>query len=184
MHIPHPGNGIGQWHEDGSVAITNIYNRFYDPLVFFARKLLPDSLAAEDIVTEIFLKYWQKQHNFNSIYAVKAFLYISTRNACINHRQKLQQQARVKADLRILTDEFDDSVLTEITQTEVLRDVYYIVEALPVQCRKIVLLSYLGGLSNKQIARRMQLSVHTVRNQKVRGIQLVRGKVQARMGNT
>lgn len=181
MHIPHPCNGIGQWYEDGSVAITQIYNRFYDPLVFFARKLLPDSLAAEDIVAEIFLKYWQKQHNFNSVYAVKAFLYISTRNACINYRQKLQQQARAKADLRILADEFDDCVLTEITQSEVLRDVFYIVEALPVQCRKIVLLSYIGGLSNKQIARRLQLSVHTVRNQKVRGIKLVRGKVQARM---
>jgi RNA polymerase sigma-70 factor (family 1) len=181
MHLPHPGNGIEQWHEDESVALANIYNRFYNPLVFFARKLLPDSLAAEDIVTEIFLKYWRKEHNFSSVYAVKAFLYISARNACINHRQKLQQQARLRADLRILTDEFDDSVLTEIIQTEILRDVYYIVEALPVQCRKIVLLSYLGGLSNKQIASRLQLSVHTVRNQKVRGIQLVRGQVQARM---
>lgn len=181
MHIPHPDNGIGQWHGDESVALASIYNRFYDPLVYFARKLLPNSLAAEDIVAEIFLKYWQRQHNFNSVYAVKAFLYISARNACINHRQKLQKQARVNADLRVLTDEYDESVLTEITQSEMLRDVYYIVEALPVQCRKIVLLSYIGGLSNKQIARRMQLSVHTVKNQKVRGIQLVRGRVQARM---
>ncbi|HEX6431410.1 MAG TPA: sigma-70 family RNA polymerase sigma factor [Niastella sp.] len=181
MHIPHPCNGVVQWHEDESVALASIYNRFYNPLVFFARRLLPNSLAAEDIVAEIFMKYWQKEHNFNSVYAVKAFLYISTRNACINHRLKLQKQARLNADLRILADEFDDSVLTEITQSEVLRDVYYIVEALPVQCRKIVLLSYLGGLSNKQIARRLQLSVHTVRNQKVRGIQLVRGKVQACM---
>jgi RNA polymerase sigma-70 factor (ECF subfamily) len=181
MHLPHPNNGIGQWHPDESVALASIYNRFYSPLVFFARKFLTNSLAAEDIVAEIFLKYWQKQNDFNSLYAVKAFLYISTRNACINYKQKLQQQARVNADLRILTDEFDDSVLTMITRSEVLKDVYYIVEALPVQCRKIVLLSYLGGLSNKQIARHMQLSVHTVRNQKVRGIQLVRGKVQARM---
>ncbi|THU32466.1 sigma-70 family RNA polymerase sigma factor [Niastella caeni] len=179
MHLPHPCNGIAQWNEAGSVAFTNIYNRFYDPLVFFARKLLTDQLAAEDIVTEIFLKYWQKEDQFNSVYAVKAFLYISTRNACINHKQKAQHMARAKADLRVLTDEFDEPVLNAITQAEILRDVYYSVEALPVQCRKIVLYSYFGGLSNKQIARRLQLSVHTVRNQKVRGIQLVRGKVQA-----
>src|SRR5687768_17461859 len=119
MHLPHPCNGVGQWHEDGCTALASIYNRFYDPLVFFARKQLPDSLAAEDIVAEIFLKYWQRQHNFNSVYAVKTFLYISTRNACINHRLTLKKQARVKADLRILTDEFDDSVLTVITQSEV-----------------------------------------------------------------
>ena len=181
MHLPHPCNGIEQWHGEQSVAFASIYNRFYNPLVFFARKLLAHPLAAEDIVTEIFLKYWQKHNQFTSLYAAKAWLHISTKNACINYNKNAQHQARAKAALPLLYDTFDDSVLQTITQTEFLREVYYIVEALPVQCRKIVLLSYLGGLSNQQIARRMQISVHTVRNQKVRGIQLVRGRVQRRM---
>lgn len=181
MHIPHPYNGIEQWHGEQSVAFAGIYNRFYNPLVFFARKLLSDPLAAEDIVTEVFLKYWRKHHQFNSLYAIKAYLHISTKNACINHKQRTRHHARAKADLLVLAESFDESVLQEITQTEFLREVYYLVEALPVQCRKIVLLSYIGGLSNQQIARRLQLSVHTVRNQKVRGIQLVRGRVQQRM---
>lgn len=180
MHLPHPCNGIEQWHGEQSVAFATIYNRFYDPLVFFARKLLSDPLAAEDIVTEIFLKYWQKHHQFSSLYAAKAYLYISTKNACINYKKNARQQARAQADLHVLSDTFDDSVLQTIMQTEFLREVYYIVEALPVQCRKIVLLSYLGGLSNQQIARHMRISVHTVRNQKVRGIQLVRSKVRHR----
>ena len=34
------------------------------------------------------------------------------------------------------------------------------------------------GLSNQQIARRLQLSIHTVKNQKVRGIQLMRVKAR------
>ena len=165
MRVPHP------------VAFAEIYNRFYDPLVFFARKFLFDPLVAEDIVTELFLKYWQKQDQFNSPVAAKTFLYISTRNACINHNQKFRQQARAKVELRILSDELEESILHSITRSEILRDVYSGVESLPLQCRKIILLSFLGGLSNKQIARHLQLSVHTVRNQKVRGIQLVRVKV-------
>ena len=178
MHIPHPCNGIEQWHGEQSVAFAGIYNRFYNPLVFFARKLLPDPLAAEDIVTEIFLKFWEKHHQFTSLYAAKAYLHISTKNACINYNKYAKHQARAKADLHVLADAFDESVLQAITQTEFLREVYYIVESLPVQCRKIVLLSYIGGLSNQQIALRMRISVHTVRNQKVRGIQLMRVRVR------
>jgi RNA polymerase sigma-70 factor (ECF subfamily) len=162
MRVPHPD------------AFAEIYNRFYDPLVFFARKYLFDPLVAEDIVTELFLKYWQKQDQFSSPVAIKSFLYISTRNACINHNQKIRYQARAKVDLRVLADELEESVLHTITRSEILRDVYSSVESLPIQCRKILLLSYLGGLTNQQIARRLQLSVHTVKNQKVRGIQLVR----------
>jgi RNA polymerase sigma-70 factor (family 1) len=178
MHKSESCNGVSQWHGDESGAFDSTFNHFYNPLVFFARKMLPDALAAEDIVTEIFLKYWQKQTHFNSRQAVKTFLYISTRNACLNHLQHAKYQAREKATLRIVTDEADDFVLNEITRAEVLREVYCIVEALPIQCRKIVLLSLIGGLSNQQIARRLRLSVHTVRNQKVRGIQLMRVKAQ------
>ena len=165
MPVPHPA------------VFAEIYNRFYDPLVFFARKFLFDPLVAEDIVTELFLKYWQKQDHFNSPIAVKTFLYISTRNACINQNQKFRTQARAKVDLRILADELEESILHTITRSEILHDIYSSVESLPQQCRKIILLSFLGGLTNKQIARHLQLSVHTVKNQKVRGIQLVRVKV-------
>jgi RNA polymerase sigma-70 factor (ECF subfamily) len=181
MQLPHPCNGIDQWTEATTETFAGIYKRHYDPLVFFARKFLSDPLVAEDIVTELFLKFWQKQAHFSSPYAVRTFLYISTRNACINHNQRYRKQARAIVDLRMLTDELEESILHTITRSEILRDVYSSVESLPVQCRKIVLLSYLGGLSNKQIARHLQLSVHTVKNQKVRGINLVRGKVLHRM---
>lgn len=181
MHLPHPGSPTGHWQEKEPLAFASIYNRFYNPLVYFARKLLKDGLAAEDLVAEIFLKYWQKHNQFNAAEAAKAFLYISIKNACINHNLKTRNHARAKAGWRIITDEIDESILSTITQSEILRDVYNSVESLPLQCRKIILLSYIGGFSNKQIARHLQLSVHTVRNQKVRGIQLVRGKVQPKM---
>jgi RNA polymerase sigma-70 factor (ECF subfamily) len=181
MQLPHPCNGIEQWREPSAETFAEVYNRYYDQLVFFARKFLFDPLVAEDVVTDLFLKFWQKQDQFNSPYAIKTFLYISARNACINHNQRYRKQARVKVDLRILADELEESILHSITRQEILRDVYSSVESLPVQCRKVILLSYLGGLSNKQIARHLQLSVHTVKNQKMRGIQLVRGKVLHRM---
>jgi RNA polymerase sigma-70 factor (family 1) len=174
MLIPQPGSGTGHSHADASGSFATLFKQFYSPLVYFARKLISDSLVAEDIVTEIFLKFWQRQDHFPCHKAIRAFLYVSTRNACLNHLEQVRHQARAKQTLRAISDENVDSVLNEISRAEVLREVFDLVESLPVQCRKIVLMSYVAGLTNRQIARRLQLSVHTVRNQKVRGIQLMR----------
>jgi RNA polymerase sigma-70 factor (ECF subfamily) len=159
-----------------SGAFATLFNQYYAPLVYFARKLVHDSLVAEDIVTEVFLKFWQRQQNFPAEKTIKAFLYVSTRNACFNHLEQARYQARARQDLQLITEDYSDFVLNEITRAEVLREVCYLIESLPVQCRKIVLMSYVAGLTNRQIANRLQLSVHTVRNQKVRGIQLMRSK--------
>jgi RNA polymerase sigma-70 factor (family 1) len=178
MHKSNSCKVVHAAHEDEPGTFAATFKLFYTPLVLFARKLLPDALAAEDIVTEIFLKYWQKQKDFNSLAAVKTFLYISTRNACFNYRLHARRRARAKETLCLLTDDFEDFVLNQMVRTEVLHEIYALLEVLPLQCRKIVLMSYIGGLTNRQIARRLQLSIHTVKNQKVRGIQLMRVKAR------
>jgi RNA polymerase sigma-70 factor (ECF subfamily) len=45
---------------------------------------------------------------------------------------------------------------------------------LPEQCRNIMKMSYEQGMSGKQIAEAMQITVSTVNNQKARGILLLR----------
>jgi len=89
-----------------------------------------------------------------------------------------QHKARVQESLKVLLDGKEDFVLNEITRAEVLREIFQFMENLPMQCRKIVLMSFIAGLSNQQIANRLQLSVHTVRNQKIRGIYLMRQKAK------
>jgi RNA polymerase sigma-70 factor (family 1) len=176
MLLPQPGSGTGHYYAKTTGSFATLFKQYYSPLVYFARKLVSDSLVAEDLVTEIFIKFWQKQDQFHCYQAIKSFLYISVRNACINHLEHVRYQARAKQTLRAISDDNVESVLNEISRAEVLREVFYLVESLPIQCRKIVLMSYVAGLSNRQIAHRLRLSVHTVRNQKVRGIQLMRSR--------
>ena len=161
----------------------NLFRQFYQPLVFFARRLVQDEPVAEDIVTDLFLKLWEKLEDFDTIQSVKAFLYISTRNACLNYIQQAQYQARAKNSLRYLMDDSDDCVLNDITRTEVLREIAGLIESLPPQCRKVILLSYSTGLDNREIARRLQVSIHTVRNQKVRGVELMKRRSEVSMVN-
>jgi RNA polymerase sigma-70 factor (family 1) len=153
-----------------------VFHLFNPALCFFARRLVNDQAIAQDIVTDVFVKLWQKQADFKTVYAVKAFLYISTRNACLNHNQQVQYQTRIRETIRQQSNDIDTDAMNEVIHTEVLRQVYTIVNELPEKCKEVMLLSYNKGLDCHEIARRMRLSVHTVRNQKNRGVHLVKNR--------
>jgi RNA polymerase sigma-70 factor (family 1) len=153
-----------------------VFHLFNPALVFFARRLVNDAAIAQDIVTEVFVKLWQKQADFETVYSAKAFLYISTRNACLNHNQQVQYQTRIRETIRQQSNDIETGGMNEIIHAEVLQQVYNIVNGLPEKCKEVMLLSYTKGLDCHEIARQMRLSVHTVRNQKNRGVHLIRNR--------
>jgi len=153
-----------------------VFHLFNASLCFFARKWVNDIAIAQDIVTDVFVKLWQKQADFKTLYSVKAFLYISTRNACINHNQQAKFQTRVRETIRQQATEVESDGVKETIHAEVLRRVYTMVNDLPVKCREVMMLSYSEGLDCHEIARQMRLSVHTVRNQKTRGVHLIKNR--------
>jgi RNA polymerase sigma-70 factor (family 1) len=157
-------------------AFEQVFQQFNPPLCFFARRWVNDMAIAQDIVTDVFVKLWQKRADFKTLYSIKAFLYISTRNACINHTQQAKYQARVRETIRQQSSDLESTGLNEAIYAEVLQQVNTIIEDLPAKCREVIMLSYSGGLNCHEIAHKMQISVHTVRNQKNRGVHLIKNR--------
>ena len=142
--------------------------------------LLGDLPVAEGIVTELFDLLWKKRQDFETLQNLKAFLYLSTRNACLNYLRKSQRDSQAKSGLRrYLDSDHEGFVLNEIIPEEVLQQIHAAVESLPYQCRQVFKMCYLEGLSNSEVAERFRLSVHTIKNHKVRAIGLLRLKFPA-----
>ena len=161
-------------------ALHSLLKLFYGPLCLFAERMVMDRPAAEDIVGETFIKLWNKRANFETIQNVKAFLYISTRNACLNWLKQAQRDSLSKKQLAYLTSEREEFILNEIIRAEVLQEIMQEIERLPEQCGKVLKLSYLEGLKNQEVADLLQISVHTVKNQKARAIQLLKIRLRDR----
>jgi RNA polymerase sigma-70 factor (ECF subfamily) len=157
-----------------------VFHLFHPALCFFARRLVNDVAMAQDIVTDVFVKLWQKKGDFDTIYSAKAFLYISTRNACLNHNHKVKYQSRIRENIRQQSNEIEVHQMNEFIHAEVVRQVHHLVSGLPEKCKEVMELSYKKGLDCHEIARRMRLSVHTVRNQKSRGVHLIRNRFNFR----
>jgi RNA polymerase sigma-70 factor (family 1) len=161
-------------------ALHSLLKLFYSPLCLFAERLVTDRLAAEDIVGESFIKLWNKRSDFETLQNTKAFLYITTRNACLNLLKQSKRDNLSKKQLAYLTSEREEYVLNEIVRAEVLQEIMQAIENLPEQCGKVLKLGYLEGMKNQEIANLLKISVHTVKNQKARAIQLLKIKLRDR----
>lgn len=172
------GFSIQAFQQGDPRAFNFIFACYYPSLCFFANRLTAGKCVYEDITQESFIRLWQKHDAFSCEDSIKAFLYIITRNACLNfikHWQRQQKNMEHWAAFR--WKEEDDSILNKLTRTDVSNEVQAAVKALPPECSRIIWLSYLEGLKNQEIAQRLRISVHTVRNQKSRGLSLLKKKL-------
>jgi RNA polymerase sigma-70 factor (family 1) len=161
-------------------ALQTLLKHYYSALCLFAERLLGDSAAAEDIVGESFVKLWNKRTDFENHQNLKAFMYITVRNACLNYLKQAKRDSLSKKQLAYLTGEKEEFVLNEMIRAEVLKEIMDEISNLPEQCRKVLKLGYLEGMKNQEIADLLNISIHTVKNQKARAIQLLKIRLRDR----
>jgi RNA polymerase sigma-70 factor (ECF subfamily) len=149
-------------------AFDQVFEKFYRPLCFFASRIIQDNIDAQDIVQDIFVKFWQKENTPDSMDAVRAYLYASVKNACLNHLEKNSVKYKHRQTL-VNADVEEATILNSIIQAEVLRQIFAAVDTLPEQCRKIIRMTFEDGKKAKEIACELGVTVSTVNNQKNAG---------------
>jgi len=149
-----------------------VYEQYHTPLYRFADKLLRNE-EAEDIVTNTFVKLWYDRNKFKTLQNIKAYLYVVTRNACIDYLRLLQRQREIVKDILYLQAS-EENQYNENISPELLSKIHQRIEALPKKCRKIFELIYFENLTTAQVAARLRISNQTVLNQKARAIHFLR----------
>ena len=175
-HIVLPG------FKEGDIRVfQRVFEQFYANLCYFAERLIGDKEEAEDIVLELFTKLWQRKEHFDTIANIKAFLYISTRNTCLNFLHYRQRKTDTQKELQYLSDtELPVTFDFELINAEVMQEIHRQVEALPKQCGEIFRLVFFHGLSTAEIAERLGITTKTVLNQKLKAISLIRAELLKR----
>lgn len=181
MRSVHLSNDIMEALRKGEPeALQTLLKLYYGALCLFAERMVTDRQAAEDIVGEAFIKLWKRRDNFATVQNIKAFLYISTRNAALNLLKQAKRESLSKKQLAYLSEEQGAFVLNDMVRAEVLREIMQEIDKLPEQCGKVLKLGYLQGMKNQEIATMLNISVHTVKNQKARAIQLLKIRLRDR----
>ena len=145
----------------------------YTPLVLFGSNYVNnDQDVSEDIVQDVFLKLLQKNIYFKNIISLKAYLYRSVKNACLNYN-KHKKVKELYADGEKSAFQTESDFLDQIIKEEVFFHLVKAVECLPNRCKNVFELT-MEGFKNAEIATQMKISVETVKSQKKRGRKILR----------
>ncbi len=151
-------------------AFKDIFMDFFVSQVNFARKITGNEEDAKDIVQEIFLKIWNSNADFPNEIAFKSYLYISTRNSCIDH---LRRKRNIPAEIDVAVNLEEEA--NEAMKEEAFRLLDTAIETLPPQTKKIIKLT-LSGRSINEIADNLKITVNTVKTLKLRAYKTLRDK--------
>jgi RNA polymerase sigma-70 factor (family 1) len=154
-------------------GLNYFFQQYYTPLTYFATCITEDRLFAEEIAAESFVKLWNSREKINEHGSIKSWLYTSVRNSCIDHIRKVK---RLKVNQQGLqtSEIIEQSVLHKMIETETIDRIFKSLQGLPPKCRQVFRMFYFQGKSHEEIAKELQISAHTVRNQKLRAVRLLK----------
>lgn len=164
-------NFIYNFSQGDTTAFTDLFNYFYPPLCYFAMQMVSDKPSAEDIAKDSFIKLWNKRADFLGFLEIKAFLYITTKNAALNLLRHRNVKKRTQKEILYLTsDSENQNMLALMIKTELLAELVHARQCLSPQQSKIIQLKYYEGLSNEKVAAKLGVSVTSVKTQVARAI--------------
>jgi RNA polymerase sigma-70 factor (family 1) len=174
---------VRQLHNGERPAFDALYRDQYIRVFYTAKRFVPDTQAAEDLATETFLKLWERLADFDNLAAMRSFLYLTVRNACINHlRTEGRMTARHQQLIRLLEQGDRESADNRQLMADLYTHIYEEIEKLSPRLKQVFLLSYIDGLSNEEIAARLRINNQSVRNDKTRALKQLRLSLAGREG--
>jgi len=154
-----------------SAQYKNVFDLHYEALYRYACSILKEETYVEDILQNIFIKLWQGRNSIKPDTA-KAYLYTSVRNECLNHlKHKGVQSKYIKAKLAVSVD-WDHPIDAE--RNELQRKIHQLTNQLPEKCAEVFYMSRQLGLSYREVAETMGISVKTVENQISKALKFLR----------
>ncbi|GHB75058.1 hypothetical protein GCM10007390_30990 [Persicitalea jodogahamensis] len=151
-----------------------LFRRYHRALCSHALRYVYSREVAEDIVSDVFCKFW-KNASFEAVSSsYRLYLFRSVRNEAYSHLRS-DFKRRDSHELFTTPEAGPGLRPDHITQyEETFHRVQLLVEQLPPQCRKVFLMSRFEGKRYKEIAEEMGLSVKTVDTHLVKALKLVR----------
>ena len=147
-------------------AYHALYDLFFTNLHRFCFSFVKSSEAAEEIVSDVFIKLWQIRNKLPEIENLKVYLYQIAKNFCLNYitRHFKNPVARLD-DIDIEAVISLDNPEELCISSDIINTIQQSIRQLPPQCRLIFQMVKEDGMRYKEVAEILHVSVLTVRNQ-------------------
>ena len=144
-------------------TLENIWNEFADKLGQFIRTRVPDTATAEDILQDVFVKIQTRLDTLEDPAKLQSWLYLIARNAIIDYYRTRKETTEVSETLPQELPE-NEAELEELKAA--FRRMIY---SLPDTYRDALVLTEFEGLTQKELAERLGISLSGAKSRVQRG---------------
>jgi RNA polymerase sigma-70 factor (ECF subfamily) len=173
--------------QSDSTALATLYERYARVVYGLALRMLGNRELAEDLVQETFWRVWRRSSTFHRERGrVAPWVLGIAHNLAIDElrRQRLRPTPVYEDDARPVLQELADErvdVAAAALGSEQHTTLISALQAIPPEQREVIELAYFGGLSQREIAERLQNPIGTVKTrarlalQKLRDVLVAQG---------
>lgn len=157
-------------------AFDLLYGDTRVTLYVVALDILEEETAAQDLVQDFFIDFWQQERCHQIESSLKGYLLRAVRNRALKHLKK--QQTRLRHQSAMPAPEYLTLPAQHLEQEQLGAAIAAALEKVPKGAAQIFSLHYMEGISHAAIAVQLGISTHTVRNQIAKALRILRKELK------
>ncbi|HPE77762.1 MAG TPA: RNA polymerase sigma-70 factor [Draconibacterium sp.] len=158
-----------------------LFKEHYSRMVSYAFNFLKEQEGSEEIVQEVFFQLWVNRKKTEIKTSIGSYLYRAVRNRCINLIKHIEIRENYKQQNSAEIDKQDKEYSDPLSISELDKKIRACIDNLPMQRKKIFLMSRYEEMTYVEIAEKMGLSKKTVENQMGKVLQYLRTELKEYM---
>ena len=139
-------------------AFNSFFESYSEQLYLYALGFVGDRAEAEDIVPDTFIYLWVNRAKISHSGSLYAYLSCSVKNSCIDRKLHAEVERRYQREMMASGEESENF-------EELYERLQIVMDSLPPKCKEIFILGCIEGLSYKDVAEQLGVSVNTVKTQ-------------------
>ena len=145
-------------------AFRRFFDRYYNSLIAYITTFTNDKMESEDIVQQVFVSVWDGRAGLEDIKYPKKYIFTMAYYKYLDTVKNLKKRDKFFVDLyhRALEERVTEDKEIAEKRIEKLKQ---IIDSLPNNCKKIIIMNKVDGLKYKEIAETLNISVKTVESQ-------------------
>lgn len=155
-------------------GFEQIFTSWYSQLCAYANGFLKDLDASEEVVQEVMVKIWTNRETLAINTSLRSYLFRSVRNGCLNVLKHIEIREAYKSYREREDSSLQRSHEEEVMISELEGKIRQAIDQLPMERRKVFIMSRYDGLTYQQIADTLGISVKTVENQMGKALKSLR----------
>lgn len=159
------------------VAFSKVFKNYHRLLYALAFRYLKSEDAAMDAVQNVFMVLWEKRESLNFDTNLRSLLFTILKNYVLNEIRHNKIVYEKQYEISQLESNKEIDISDAIENKEMKALLYTSIQKLPFQERKVCLLKIVNGMTNQEIAERLNITIPTVKSHYTQAIKKLRNEI-------